>query len=396
MKMKFLLVLLSLLSSIALHGQNRKGYLDVYATDAQQKQYFQDNIILLDAIEGMYNVQVTQQSGNAYRTFPVQMNNITLVVCKTSDGLYNCLGGTYSIEQIGETNAYKFIIPWNDINYTDIKRFHLNEQGQFRVSFEIPIRQMQQDMGRNYQSGMYVKFTFDFIKQYPTYSMYKHAYEQLQIEEQQNMIRLWNGSGFALREGYVVTNYHVVEKAKDITIQGVNGDFSKKHKAILVASDKHNDLAILRVNDANLYENDNIPYGMKESLSDVGEDIFVLGYPLTATMGEEVKLTTGVISSKTGFQGDVSLYQISAPIQPGNSGGPLFDNKGNLIGIVSSKHSEAENAGYAVKAAYLNNLIESTLSPSILPTTNQTANSPLTVKVAKIKNFVYIINCSNQ
>lgn len=66
-------------------------------------------------------------------------------------------------------------------------------------------------------------------------------------------------------------------------------------------------------------------------------------------MGDEIKLTTGVISSKTGFQGDVSLYQISAPIQPGNSGGPLFDNKGNLIGIVNAKHKGAENVGYAIK-----------------------------------------------
>nr|WP_277266111.1 trypsin-like peptidase domain-containing protein [Prevotella corporis] len=79
------------------------------------------------------------------------------------------------------------------------------------------------------------------------------------------------------------------------------------------------------------------------------EDIFVLGYPLVQTMGEDVKLTTDVISSKTGFQGDVSQYQISAAIQPRNSGGPLFDSRGNLIGIVPAKHKGTENVGYAIK-----------------------------------------------
>lgn len=63
--------------------------------------------------------------------------------------------------------------------------------------------------------------------------------------------------------------------------------------------------------------------------------------------GVDVKLTNGIVSARTGFHGDVSQYQISAPVQPGNSGGPLFDSKGNIIGVVSAKHAGAENAGYA-------------------------------------------------
>ena len=111
-------------------------------------------------------------------------------------------------------------------------------------------------------------------------------------------------------------------------------------------------------------------------------------------MGDEIKLTTGVISSKTGFQGDVSLYQISAPVQPGNSGGPLFDSKGNLIGIVNSKHTGAESVGYAIKASYLSNLVESSVSSSILPSNNTISSQPLTGKVKAVKNFVFMIECS--
>jgi len=110
-------------------------------------------------------------------------------------------------------------------------------------------------------------------------------------------------------------------------------------------------------------------------------------------MGDEIKLTTGVISSKTGFQGDVSLYQISAAIQPGNSGGPLFDNYGNIIGIVSSKHTGAENVGYAVKTSYLRNLIESCVSTSILPANNALSGLTLPEKVKKSKNFIFMIRC---
>lgn len=206
----------------------------------------------------------------------------------------------------------------------------------------------------------------------------------------------WSGSGFALNNGYVVTNYHVVDGAKSIQIHGVKGDFATKYNAEIVATDKFNDLALLKISDSNFNGFGTIPYNVKTSVSDVGEDIFVLGYPLTSTMGDEIKLTTGVISSKTGFQGDVSLYQISAPIQPGNSGGPLFDNKGNLVGIVNAKHTGAENVGYAIKTSYLRNLIESSISTNILPTNPQTATLSLPEKVKKLKNFVFMISCSNQ
>jgi hypothetical protein len=205
----------------------------------------------------------------------------------------------------------------------------------------------------------------------------------------------WSGTGFALKNNYIVTNYHVVEDAKTINIQGINGDFNTKYNASIVATDKFNDLAILSIEDATI-STSSIPYSIKTSTSEVGEDVFVLGYPLTSTMGEEIKLTTGIISSKTGYQGDVSLYQISAPIQPGNSGGPLFDGEGNIIGIVSAKHRGAENVGYAIKASYLRNLMESAMTINIFPQNNKIANYKLSDKVKSIKNFVYYITCSNK
>lgn len=225
-----------------------------------------------------------------------------------------------------------------------------------------------------------------YIKMYPTSS----TSGGLSSETEK-----WSGTGFALNNGYIATNYHVVENAKSIKVQGIRGSFDTEYNATVVSTDKFNDLAIIKINDVHFNGFGTIPYSVKTSTSEVGEDVFVLGYPLTSTMGDEVKLTTGVISSKTGFQGDVSLYQISAPIQPGNSGGPLFDGSGNLIGIVNAKHSGAENVSYAIKASYLNSLVESASSISLLPKNNSVSGMSLSNKVKSIKNFVFMITCSN-
>ena len=205
----------------------------------------------------------------------------------------------------------------------------------------------------------------------------------------------WSGTGFALKNGYIATNYHVVENANNISIYGIGGNSTIKYTASVIATDKVNDLALIQIKDSQFRGFGEIPYKVKTTTSDVGEEVFVLGYPLISTMGNEIKLTTGVVSSKTGFMGDVALYQISAPIQPGNSGGPLFDNQGNLIGIVNAKHKGAENVGYAIKASYLNNLVESVTSSSILPSNNTVSTMNLTNKVKNLEKFVFMIVCSN-
>lgn len=205
----------------------------------------------------------------------------------------------------------------------------------------------------------------------------------------------WSGTGFALNNRYVVTNYHVAENAKKIEIYGVKNDFTKSYEAEVIGVDKVNDIALLRIKDDTFSGFGVLPYSAKLSMAEVGEDIFVLGYPLIASMGEEIKLTNGIISSRSGFDGDVALYQISAPVQPGNSGGPLFDKQGNLIGIVCAKHAGAENASYAIKMSYLRNLIESISDLKIIPTKNSISNLELKEQVKQITPFVFMIKCSN-
>ncbi len=200
-----------------------------------------------------------------------------------------------------------------------------------------------------------------------------------------------NGTGFLLSaEGYIVTNYHVINNATSINVKGINGDYYTLHTADVVLSDKNNDLAIIKLKNPNITFTQP-PFAIKTEVASTGEDIYLLGYPLTGSMGEEIKLTTGVISSKTGYQGDIGSYQVSAAAQPGNSGGPLLDKQGNLIGIINAKISEAENVTYAIKAAYLKTLLELSGQPVTFPTVNTLAGLSLSDQVKKLNSYVYII-----
>lgn len=201
-----------------------------------------------------------------------------------------------------------------------------------------------------------------------------------------------SGTGYAISSnGYIVTNHHVTNGATSIKIRGINGDFSKKYSAKIIIEDKNNDLSIIKIDDQMFKSLGTVPYIIANRTSDVGSSVFVLGYPLRATMGDEVKLTNGIISSKSGFQGDVTSYQITAPIQPGNSGGPLFDEKGNIIGIINAKHVGAENVSYAIKASYLMNLIDLMPTPPKLQTISTVSGKSLTEQVKILKKFTYII-----
>lgn len=204
------------------------------------------------------------------------------------------------------------------------------------------------------------------------------------------------GTGFALSsKGYIVTNFHVIDKAHSIEVRGIEGNALKKYSAEVIIIDERNDLAVLKINDDSFTTLGYVPYTFKTGLAEVGESVFTLGYPMSEILGEEIKLTNGVISSKTGIKGDLSTYQISVPIQPGNSGGPLFDSNGNLIGITSSgisrKLNITENVNYAIKNGYLISMLESLTEKISLPNNNLLKGKSLHEQVKIAKDFVYQI-----
>ena len=106
-----------------------------------------------------------------------------------------------------------------------------------------------------------------------------------------------------------------------------------------------------------------------------------------------MKITDGLISSKTGFKGSATEYQISAPIQPGNSGGTLFDKSGNLVGITNAgmRNNEIENVNYAIKTNYLLNLIDSAPIDIVLPKGEDLSNKTLPELIKAYKPYIAII-----
>lgn len=205
-----------------------------------------------------------------------------------------------------------------------------------------------------------------------------------------------NGTGFFIdKNGYIATNYHVVEDATEIQIEFIRNGIKQLFPAKVIQSDKQNDISIIKITSSDFQSFLNLPFNFKTNISDVGSNVFALGYPLLSLMGNEIKFTDGKISSKTGIQGDITSYQISVPIQPGNSGGPLFDFDGNLVGITSSginrKLDITENVNYAIKSSYLKNLVDVLDYKLSLPSDSSISNMTLTEKIKKISDYVVLI-----
>jgi S1-C subfamily serine protease len=198
------------------------------------------------------------------------------------------------------------------------------------------------------------------------------------------------GTCFLISEaGYFITNYHVIENAKEITVKGIDGDFSTKYGATVVSSDPTNDLALLKISNKNVKFK--IPYAIRSTGIQQGEKIYAMGYPLTYALGDEIKLTDGIISAKSGVQGDISKFQISAAVQPGNSGGPLIDDEGNIIGVIYAKSTIADATNYAIKASYLETFLKNVDGFDYPTLTNSIKSKPLTSKVSELKNNIFIV-----
>lgn len=200
-----------------------------------------------------------------------------------------------------------------------------------------------------------------------------------------------NGSGFFVSSNVIATNHHVVDGAKKIEVVIQTDESVKTYKAKVLSVDKLNDLALLTIEDENFIAYESLPYQIAPRSIEVGSSVFTMGYPMTGTMGAEIKVTDGIISSKTGFQGNVSTYQISAPIQPGNSGGPMFSKEGKLVGITSAGIPGAENVGYAIKSSYLNSFIESAPITIDDISTNQIADKSLPEQIKMLTPYVVLV-----
>ncbi|RZK14245.1 MAG: serine protease [Hymenobacter sp.] len=199
----------------------------------------------------------------------------------------------------------------------------------------------------------------------------------------------FSGTGFALTaDGYLVTSSHVVQGADSLLIEGRD---HQRYHAETVYSDVKHDLAILRIKDHKFSGFGRLPYTFKGGQADLGERVYTLGYPR-----EDVVYGEGALSARSGFGGDTAFYQVSIPVNPGNSGGPLLDAQGNLIGVVSGRQDDVQSAAFATKSSYLVRLVDSLknkqpVQPYHLPRTNQLTGAGRPQQLKRLQDFVFVV-----
>lgn len=182
----------------------------------------------------------------------------------------------------------------------------------------------------------------------------------LMLMRDENNQPLSLGSGFFVEDNIVATNFHVLSNAQNGYVKVVGKDKKYSIEGIL-ASDEKRDLVLVKI------EKDGfpvLPKGNSTSLS-VGEKVYAAGNP----MGLEGTFSDGIISGIRQFE-EGSLLQITAPISPGSSGGPILNQEGKVIGLAVATYQDGQNLNFAVPVEYLNELLENK-SSNIKPLSEQ-------------------------
>lgn len=206
-----------------------------------------------------------------------------------------------------------------------------------------------------------------------------------------------SATGFLITsDGFVLTACHAIEESVRIEVL-----YNKKpYNARVIRKDTSTDVAILKI------EDNNLPFLPIVSSSAVrlGDAVFTIGYPRITLQGADPKYTEGSISALSGLDSDSRCFQISVPVQPGNSGGPLVNEKGEVIGIIISKLNDVaillitgsipQNVNYALKSSFVLSFMESIpdLSQKIsVPISSNSVQDKSTIIEKTEKSIVVII-----
>jgi S1-C subfamily serine protease len=208
----------------------------------------------------------------------------------------------------------------------------------------------------------------------------------------QEIKRASSGSGFAVSsDGFIMTNNHVINGCKKVFIHS-NG---KQIPAAIVTYDQQNDLALLKAN----FKPDAV-FPLSVDRPEILQDIYVAGYPFGMNVSTSVKVTKGIISSLTGIGNNFSEIQIDAALQSGNSGGPILDEKGNVVGVAVSKldvkyalknfGAIPENTNFGIKSSVVGSILDS--NGVNMPDPNRASISKSDLG-KKISRGTYYISC---
>ncbi|HEY4327141.1 MAG TPA: trypsin-like peptidase domain-containing protein [Mucilaginibacter sp.] len=242
----------------------------------------------------------------------------------------------------------------------------------------------------------YVKLSREVDHTKKSIDLLNHRFNSINLPGKSNITNpgKFRGTGFAISsDGYIVTDYHVINNADSVYVQNSDG---RSFRAKVIHSDPQTDIAVLKINDPSFKGLGAIPYNFKKSESDIGENVFTIGYPRDAMV-----LGPGFLTASSGINGDTTQYQVSTPVDFGNSGGPLLDGKGTVIGIINAKQTHIEGAAFAVKSSYLLKTIQDIPADSLNETLslnykNVLAGLSRVQQIKKLQNYVFMVRVYNQ
>ncbi len=223
-----------------------------------------------------------------------------------------------------------------------------------------------------------------------------HLLNEVKTKLPENAKLISGGSGFLIdTKGFVITNAHVLKGNSAIVINSEGQELNAK----IIYADKNIDLALLQITDEEFKQPKQLPFTIRKKTTDLGEEVFTLGYPRS---DNDIVYGKGYLSAQSGFEGDSNSYQIQISANPGYSGAPVFNDKAELIGIISTRQKQAEGVAFAIKSKKIYDLVDAikendnTEAMSIkLNKASSKAHTDRKSHINNFKDFIYSIKSFN-
>jgi serine protease Do len=226
-----------------------------------------------------------------------------------------------------------------------------------------------------------------------TNEVYNKVKDGFPTKAPENAQPISGGTGFLIDgKGYLVTNAHVVNGSSSVIIQNNKG---QQFRASIVYQNDTTDIAILKIEDTDFKNPPALPYAIRKGGAELGESLFTLGFPR-----EEIVYNEGYMSAKTGFNGDTLSCQIGVAANPGNSGGPVFNKNGEVIGIITTRQVQAQGVVFAINSRNLfaalheirrNKTSDTAVQSLKLPSVSAVKGLERVQQIRKIEDCVFMV-----